>query len=174
MPTVAELRIQNISAAQAAALSLLVELEARWENLRSGQPPVSVPTMRTNFLGQLLQKQKAYDAFLQQLLAYNKRYAPAHVPEMLLNTPTRLGAWCARMRELQIRMQNDSAGRSSAQLVEKAYRLANRLADRMSKSRIDRPLPSADSTAMIREWENLDQWCGVLRNLEGAAVSITS
>ena len=76
-------------------MALLVELEARWENLRKLPPRAQEGGAATQ---DLLVIQKAYDAFRGKLVAYNKRYHPAHVPELLLNTPPRLAAWCRSMR----------------------------------------------------------------------------
>src|SRR2546421_9473452 len=84
---------------QAIDLSLLVDLEARWENLR--KPPSPEGGHGTK---DLQGRQSAYDAYRAKLVAYNKRYAPAHVPELLLNTPSRLGAWCRAMRDLYLQV----------------------------------------------------------------------
>ena len=58
-----------LSLAQAAALAELVELEARWENLRHQ------PTAKGGLLPRdaLVRKQMAHDAFQAKLLAYNRR-----------------------------------------------------------------------------------------------------
>ena len=44
-------------------------------------------------------RSEAYDAFRGKLVAYNRRYAPAHVPELLLNTPPRLALRPARIAD---------------------------------------------------------------------------
>src|SRR5262249_50399419 len=87
--------------AQAAALALLLDEEAGWENLR--QAPADDPGVGGSPRG-LLGRQKAYDAFRARLAAYNGRYRPAHTPELLLNTPARLSAWCRRVRDLYARI----------------------------------------------------------------------
>src|SRR4030081_2706781 len=74
-------------------LSLLVDLEGRWDYLRKTSP---------GDLQDLHGRQKAYDAFHGKLVAYNKQYQPAHVSELLLNTPIRLGIWCRAMRDLYL------------------------------------------------------------------------
>src|SRR3979411_2936105 len=84
----------NLDPAQAAELALLVELEARWENMRTASSRSAVAEATTE---DLHGKQKAYEAFRTKLAGYNKRYAAAHVPELLLNTPSRLGIWCRAM-----------------------------------------------------------------------------
>src|SRR5947209_19760416 len=120
---------------QAAVLAALVELEALWENLRHS--PSRTPDVRST-VHDLHSVQKAYEAFRLRLAGYNKRYAPAHVPELLLNTPTRLGIWCRVMRDLYLRVEQDPSGHCPAHLLEKAYRWADRLADQGSKDRLSR------------------------------------
>src|SRR5579871_5391690 len=88
MPAMRDASSEVFNPSQATELALLVELEARWENLRTNRlPSPEVPPTTQDLHG----KQKAYEAFRLKLAAYNKRYTPAHVPELLLNTPTRLG-----------------------------------------------------------------------------------
>src|SRR5258708_473313 len=94
MPEVLDVSNQVVDPEQAAELARLVELEACWENLRS---PASRRADAQSTPGALNARQKAYDAFRAKLTAYNKRYRPAHIPELLLNTPARLGTWCRAM-----------------------------------------------------------------------------
>src|SRR5262245_22228540 len=67
MPETREATMRNLDPAQATELSLLVELEARWENLRKALPrePAAGSVTQT-----LLGVQKAYDAFHSKLVAY--------------------------------------------------------------------------------------------------------
>src|SRR5262245_13998481 len=104
MPEMKEASVRTLDPAQAAELARLVDLEACWENLRK------TPFQASEAGGSpqdLHRKQKAYDAFHAQLVAYNKLYTPAHVPELLLNTPSRLGIWCRRMRNLYLIVENN-------------------------------------------------------------------
>src|SRR5260370_26022201 len=87
--------VRSLDAEQAAELSLLVELEARWENLR--KTPRTQDQEARSIPEDLQAIQNAYDAFHSKLIAYNQRYTPAHVPELLLNTPSRLALWCRTM-----------------------------------------------------------------------------
>jgi hypothetical protein len=87
MVTTPEAPIQHLPFAQAIELFLLVDLEARWENLRIYQP---VAAGMTSTLKELQRKQKAYEAFIAKLAIYNKAHKPAHVAELLLNTASRL------------------------------------------------------------------------------------
>jgi hypothetical protein len=150
---------RNLDPAQAAELALLVDLEARWENLRNTRtrdPGVSPATQ------DLHGKQKAYEVFRAKLAAYNKRYTPAHVPELLLNTASRLGAWCRRMRDLYVQVEPNLAGHCPVHLLEKAHRRADRVAARMGTDRVRRSTPPADIGAAIRDLEALCHWADEL------------
>src|SRR5229473_4889150 len=133
-----EASVANIDLAQAAELSLLVDLEARWENLR--KTPSRAPEVA--FSRQDLQgKQKAYEAFHAKLVAYNKQYTPAHVSELLLNTSSRLGTWCRMMRDLYLQVEHDPQGHCPVYLLEKAYRWADQVSIRLNKDRVSRSTP---------------------------------
>ena len=122
MPEVQLVAEEEISAAQAAALTVLLDLEARWENLRaarSGTPQVPSATP------DLQAMQRAYAAFRAQLRAYQMRFAPTHASELLLNTPARLGRWCRQVRELYLRAGQAAQAHSAVHLLEKAYRWAD-------------------------------------------------
>jgi hypothetical protein len=148
--------VATLDPAQATELSLLVDLEACWENLRKpATRDVEVGTARKD----LSAKQKAYDAFRIKLVAYNKRYTPAHVPELLLNTPSRLGTWCRKMRNLYAQMENDPHGPCPVHLLEKAYRWADQIGVRMKKSLVSRAAPPATIGDAIKDLEALIQWC---------------
>jgi hypothetical protein len=165
MPDLKNLPVGDLDAAQATALSALVEMEARWENLRAAVPNPGAPPTTLGLQG----KQKAYDAFRARLGEYNKRYKPPHVPEQLLNTPIRLGRWCEAMRNLYVRIELDPQGHSPVQLLEKAYRWADRVADRLGKSRITRAGAASTIRAAIAELEALSRWCADLETLAAAA-----
>jgi hypothetical protein len=146
----------NLDPAQAAELAVLVDLEARWENLRTSsvRPLDALPNTQ-----HLKEKQKAYEAFSIRLAEYNKRYRPAHIPELLLNNPARLGRWCQAMRNLYIRVEHDPRGFSPVHLLEKAYWWADRVADKNGMGRVSRSMPQCTIGAAIRELEALGQWC---------------
>src|SRR5271167_555970 len=104
MSDINETAAGNLDPAQAIELAQLVELEARWENMRktpSRAPEVGSATQA------LVGVQKAYDAFRSKLAVYNKRYTPAHIPELLLNTPVRLATWCRTMKELYLKVEHN-------------------------------------------------------------------
>ena len=156
MPPMREIAPANLDLAQAAELAALVELEARWENLRKPPSRTSeVPSTTQELHG----RQKTYEAFRARLAAYNRRYRPAHVPELLLNTPARLGLWCRAMRDLYLRVEHDPAVGRPVQLLEKAYRRADRVADRVGQGRITRPGPPGSIREAIQALEALGHWC---------------
>ncbi|HLJ92743.1 MAG TPA: hypothetical protein VKU02_06050 [Gemmataceae bacterium] len=156
MPETQEACVMNMDAAQAAELSLLVDLEARWENLRRNS--LRTPEVESS-TRELQGKQKAYECFRAQLVAYNQQYTPAHIPEMLLNTPSRLAKWCRTMRDLYLRVEHDPRGHCPVHLLEKAYRWADRVGVRMNKGSFSRSTPPDTIGAAIRDLEALGQWC---------------
>ena len=156
MPEMKEASVRPLAPAQATELALLVDLEARWENLRKTPSQTAQAGATTQ---DLHVKQKAYDAFRTQLMAYNKQYTPAHVPELLLNTPSRLGIWCRTMRDLYLLVEQDPKGHCPVSLLEKAYRWADHVGARMNKDRVNRSTPPGNIQTAIRDLEALGQWC---------------
>jgi hypothetical protein len=144
----------DLDPAQATELSLLVDLEACWENLRKPPP---LPARAT--LHDLTGRQKAYDAFRVRLLAYNKKFAPAHVTDLLLNTPTRLGLWCRAMRDLFRQIELHPNAHCPAHVLEKAHRWADQIGARLAKSRVSRTTPPATIGDVIQGLEALILWC---------------
>jgi hypothetical protein len=69
-------------------LAALVNLEARWENLRASRA-----SAKPSSLLELQGNQRAYEIFHAKLIAYNKRQTPVHIPEKLINTAFRLEQW---------------------------------------------------------------------------------
>jgi hypothetical protein len=152
--------------AHAAALAELVELEARWENLRMAPSRTAVIRSTNQDLHGM---QKAYDAFRSKLAVYNKQFPPGHIPELLLNTPIRLGIWCRRMRDLYLRVEDDPQVRYPVQLLEKGYRCAGKIAARVGKEWLPRsPAPGTIQTA-IQELEAVAQWCDELTGVPSKA-----
>jgi hypothetical protein len=155
MPELREASVLNLDPAQAAELARLVDLEARWENLRQGpRAPGAGPTTQD-----LQTKQKAYEAFHALLRAYNKRYRPLHVPEQLLNTPVRLALWCRAMRQLYLQVEDQPRGHVPTHLLEKAYRWADRVADRLTHEHVSRAALPETIRAAILALEALAEWC---------------
>jgi hypothetical protein len=151
-----ESSVKDLDPAQATELSVLVDLEARWENLKKAPPRNPDKGSTTQ---DLHGKQKAYDAFRAKLAAYNKRYQPAHVPELLLNTPSRLGGWCRTMRDLYLQVEHTANGHCPVELLEKAYQWAERVGVRLNQQFVHRQAPPATIRAAIENLEELAQWC---------------
>ena len=164
MPELKENALGNLPAAQAVELALLVDLEARWENLRKTPAPEAAAATLD-----LVDRQKCYETFRAKLVAYNDRHTPAHVPELLLNTPVRLGTWCRRMRDLYLQLEHDPRGHRPAHLLEKAYRCADRVGVRLKKDLISRSPPPATIGAAIRDLEALAAWCDALERAAATA-----
>ena len=159
--------VRSLGPAQATALSLLVELEARWENMRTYPPRAHEAGSVTQMLRGM---QKAYAAFRGQLAAYNRRYTPAHVPERLLNTPPRLATWCRAMRDLYLAVEHDGLVRCPVHLVEKAYRSAERISARLHKDLPSRSEPPATIRAASEALGALARWCDDLAGIAAPAV----
>jgi hypothetical protein len=63
------------------------------------------------------------------------------------------------MRDLFLQIQHDPQSQCPTHLLAKAYRWADRVADRMKKERIKQPAPSITIPAAIQELEELARWC---------------
>ncbi len=167
MPEITEADVRTLPPAQAAELSLVVELEARWENMR--KTPARAEGMAPSDLQTLRAVQIAYDAFHSKLVAYNRKYAPTHVPELLLNTPARLALWCRLMRDLYRQVEHDPQTPCPVQLLAKAYRWAGRLSARLNKHAPTESAPPQTVRAAIGELEALVRWCdGLAAGAAGA------
>jgi hypothetical protein len=166
MPDMRELSVRNLDPAQAAELSLLVDLEARWENLRK-TPPRSPDAGVT--LQELRDKQRAYETFHSLLRSYNKRYTPTHVPELLLNTPSRLGLWCRALRHLYLQVEDHPKGQCPVHLLEKAYRWADHVAGRLNAVQVGRAAPPATIREAMQSLEAVADWCDDLARATAAA-----
>lgn len=157
-----EASVETLAPAQAADLCQLADLEACWENLRRTPSLASeISDSREDLHG----RQRAYEIFRGKLAAYNQLYKPAHVPELLLNTPSRLSVWCRRMRDLYVLVEHDARVHAPVHLLEKAYRWADRVSIRMNKERITRSAPPANVQAAIQELEAVSRWCDELNQV---------
>jgi len=156
MPDMRVVAGRNLDPAQATELAVLVDMEARWENLRKAPPP----NPRAGYtLLDLQGRQKAYEAFHAKLVAYNKRFTPAHAPELLLNTTARLGTWCGAMRDLFRQVEQNPRSPYPAHVLEKAFRWANQVGARLQKPCLQ-PSPAPFTIAgAIHDLEALTAWC---------------
>jgi hypothetical protein len=156
--------VGNGDLAQAQELAVLVELEARWENLRHSPSREARDAEGRARVANLVAIQNAYTSFRVKLVAYNKRYTPTHVPELLLNTPLRLGAWCRAMRALYLRVEHDASGLCPIPILEKVYRCADRVSVRMKTAPVNRSAPSGRVRQALEDLEALVAWCDKLAN----------
>src|SRR5579859_7858978 len=115
-----------------AKLAELIDLEARWENLRATRTSATPDSLQ-----ELQCNQRAYDLFHTRLVAYNRRYTPRHIPELLINTSVRLEHWCKQLSALFATL--DDKVPFPAHLLEKAYRLADAIATRTNRACASRP-----------------------------------
>jgi hypothetical protein len=141
-------------------LAVLVDLEARWENVRASRKLAGPSTLQ-----ELQGNQRAYEVFHAKLVAYNKRYAPPHIPELMVNTPLRLELWCKKMGALFAKL--DGGVPFPAHLLEKAYRLADGIATRQGRDRAARPMPAGVRLA-TQELHGLATWCAELARADAA------
>ena len=156
--------------AQARELSLLLELEACWENLRKTPERPQGAASNTQDLAAI---QKAYDAFRRNLTAYNRRYAPAHASERLLNTPPRLAAWCRAMQQVYVRVRDDHRAQCPVQLLEKTYRWADRVSLRLKTDRTARPTQPTTIGDALEHLEAVARWCDRLAGTAPTEASTT-
>lgn len=156
MAAVSENAFRNLEPTQAAALSLLLDLEAQWQNLLKIAP---VAAEGSAFLHDLHGKQKAYEAFQTKLAAYNKQYPPGHRPEPALHSPARLGAWCRAMRNLCAQAERAPQSRCPSHLLKKVHWYADRIGVRLGQGTISRPTQTDTFGAVIEELDALSRWC---------------
>jgi hypothetical protein len=69
------------------------------------------------------------------------------------------------MRDLVLQVQHDPQAHCPTHLLAKAYRWADRVADRMKKDPIARPTPTISISVAIQELEDLARWCDNLSRL---------
>lgn len=146
---------------QVEALALLVEAEARWENL----PLADVRDKAVSARQTLLNKQKAFDAYRTHLTAYIGRYGRTPDAEWSTSTPVRLAAWCRRMRDV-FRQVLPTSG-CPIHLMEKAYRRADHIATRLGRKPVGRTTPLADLQDAIGDLATVAEWCDGLVAAKG-------
>ncbi|HEX4591888.1 MAG TPA: hypothetical protein VH120_18260 [Gemmataceae bacterium] len=142
------------TAAQAAALAEVIELEAKWQNLPMAVMTNSAAATRAAQLA----KQAAYDKLHTKAKVYNKQFRPAFIGLQKVATPERLAKWCRETAELLRRAGTKTC---PIELVEWTRRWADRVADR--RGRDPRDLDAVTTTDdAIAELEAICGWCGDL------------
>lgn len=149
---------QRADGTQDAALAALAELEARWENT----PKADAAGDARGNLNALLAKQSAFDDYRTKLVAYDSLYKPVYRSARLLTTPFHLAKWCRVMCHLHGRL--DAAARATypVQLMAKAYRAADRIAQRAGVEPISRAAQAGDAVSAACDFEAVAKWCGTL------------
>jgi hypothetical protein len=107
-------------------------------------------------------RQKAFDAFWSARRAYGAGHRAAPLPEPTQNVPDRLAVWCRTLRAVFRRAE----GGSSAQVMVKVYRLADRIAVRAGKATVGRA-PAEDLATAVRELDAVIAWCDGLSTPSG-------
>ena len=145
---------ENLPQAQAAGLARVIDLQAQWENLRDkpGRPASNYSTP------DLHGRQKAYEAFRVVKAEYAAQYRASEVPEMTLNTPERVAGWCRAVRAV---FRKAEAGQGPVAAIEKAYRMADRIAVRLKLEPLSREMLSGTTDA-ITSLNSVIQWCDAL------------
>ncbi len=136
---------------QAAELARVMELQACWENLRDDSD-----TSHANGPG-LRERQRRYDAFRSALTTYTARHKSASLPELTLNAPERVGAWCRAVRIVCERAGAEAE--APVHVVGKAYRLADRIAARLKVEPAAREDQVEGMYAAIRALDAIIAWC---------------
>jgi len=150
MPQLTERDAETLSPEQATALVRVLDLQAKWHGLLADKQQTGSPP-------DLLARQKGNDAYRAALHEYGTKYPGAVVPEPTHAIPDRFGAWC---RVLRIVFGKTESGNSTA-VLDKVYRLADRIAARMSQEPVARTTAS-DSAGAVRELEAIIAWCEAL------------
>ena len=137
---------------QAAALVRVIDLQARWEcQLADASGGGSVPDLQA--------RQKAYEAYRARRAEYDARYGAGAVPETSAGTPDRLAGWCRAVATVVRR----AGGAVLPAAVEKAYRLADRVAGRQGAEPVRRG-PGGDAAGAL---DAVAGWCDGLTVIPG-------
>ncbi len=134
---------------QAAELARVMELQACWENVRDDSTAGGVAGLR--------ERQRRYDAFRAALAGYASRNRAADLPELTLSSPERVGGWCRAVRAV-CRKAGPTA-EAPVQVIEKAYRLADRIAARLKVAPADRSDHREGMTGAVEALDAIVAWC---------------
>lgn len=150
MPQLTERDAERLSPEQATALVRLIDLQATWDGLLADK-------QQKTGTADLHARQKANDAYQAALRDYGARFRAAAIPEPTHAVPDRLAAWCRTLRAVF----GKAEGGSPVAVLGKVYRLADRIAERMSKEQVART-PAHDVAGAVRELDTVIAWCEAL------------
>lgn len=148
MPQLTERDAEKLSPEQATALVRVIELQAKWDGLLADKGQQT---------SDLHARQKANDAYQAALRDYKATYPRAVVPEPTHAVPERMVVW---YRVLRTVFGKAERGNPTA-VLGKVYRLADRIAARMSKDSVGRT-PADDPAGAVRELDVVIAWCEAL------------
>jgi hypothetical protein len=151
MPQFTERDAEKLSSEQAMALVRVIELQAKWDGLLADGHSLHA-------------RQKANDAYQAALREYKTKYPKAVVPEPTQAVPERMVVW---YRVLKAVFEKAESANPTA-VMDKAYRLADRIAARMSKEPVGRT-PADDLAGAVRELDVVIAWCEALAIKKGEA-----
>lgn len=137
---------ERLTPARATELARVLDLQAQWENLRRDG----------NYsTAQLQSLQATFEAYRVRMVAYTARNQSEPLPELSPTQPARLGAWCRTICAVLRRAEGSDC---PIHIVTKAYRVADRIAERLNSKLADREPPN-DRAAAIRQLGVIIAWC---------------
>jgi hypothetical protein len=141
-----EAAAERLTAARAAELTKVLDLQSRWENLRAEG------TRSTAHLHSL---QGAFEAYRVCLAAYSSRDRSEPIPDLSPSGPARLGAWCRTVRAVLLRA---GCTERPNHIAAKARRVAGQIAAAL---KVEAPTGevTADAGGVIRELDAVIAWC---------------
>ena len=145
----------RMNPAQAAELVRVLDLQARWENLRTDHGRGAAADTHVA----LRERQQAFDAYRAGQLAYIGRYKTDPLPDVPRHAPDRVAAWCRIVSAVLRRAEPEAGVGYPAHVVARAFGLAGRIAERMNT---DPPgwATSADTvTAAVDMLDAVARWC---------------
>jgi hypothetical protein len=138
----------RLTAAQATELAALIDLQALWECL--------LADAATGATIDLAARQKAYEAYRSRRSAYEARYGPVDVSEGTVSSAVRLAGWGRAM--VAVLRQAESESACPIHLLEKAQRMAGRLATRLNRTPATKGSREGMADA-VRELNAVIAWC---------------
>jgi hypothetical protein len=148
MPPFTERDAEKLSPGQATALVRVIELQAKWDGL------LAEKELQTSGLHA---RQKANDAYQAALRDYKAKYPRADIPEPTHAVPERLVVWFRVLRTVFGKAESGNP----VEIMGKVYRLADRIAKRMSQEQVARSAV-ADLPGAVRELDVVIAWCEAL------------
>jgi hypothetical protein len=148
VPQMNESAAERLDPVRAAKLAQVLDYQSRWENMRADG---------TDSTAQLQGLQRAFEAYRVRLAEYRLRYRTEQTPDLSPSGPNRLGAWCRTVRAVCRRASEDAECPSHA--VMKAFRMADRIADRVKVEPLSRESSPTDMAGAIRQLSALIVWC---------------